>query len=218
VRSTTISSLHTLTQNSFSTGRRRYGHPALTGVLPTPWLPLRKGQTLANFIEGPDAEAGSGDKNDAVVLTLRKRRTSRPPRRDARQASRGHTPGPTSALEGVADSNGTPIAENGSNPWRDDSSSGSNLRNNRLSYDHATGIIMLPDDSDWMGEDESSSDEAPGALHIQTDSGPSDLGNEEGALTPAQTMRSPTSQKRHAIYFHHPERRKSRMPGGFPRS
>ncbi|KAF5354076.1 hypothetical protein D9756_007257 [Leucocoprinus leucothites] len=31
-----------------NTGKRRYGHPALNGVLPEPWLPLKKGQTLIN--------------------------------------------------------------------------------------------------------------------------------------------------------------------------
>ncbi|TFY73230.1 hypothetical protein EWM64_g10782, partial [Hericium alpestre] len=31
-----------------NTGKRRYGHPVLTGVLPQPWLPLKKGQTLVN--------------------------------------------------------------------------------------------------------------------------------------------------------------------------
>ncbi|KAG8742156.1 hypothetical protein FRC10_001964 [Ceratobasidium sp. 414] len=202
-----------------NTGRRRYGHPALTGVLPTPWLPLKKGQTLANFIEGHGEGDGSGDKGDAVVLTLRKRHTSRTRRLDTNQASRGSS----QALNGLADSQGTPINGTGSNPWRDDSSSGSNLRN-RLSYDHATGIIMLPDDSDWMGEDESSSDEAPGPVHIQIDTGSSNRLEDEGVATPVPTLRSPatlrspTSQNRYATYFHHPERRKSKMPGGFPRS
>ncbi|QRW07106.1 membrane protein [Ceratobasidium sp. AG-Ba] len=193
-----------------NTGRRRYGHPALTGVLPTPWLPLKKGQTLANFIEGHENNDGSGDKGDAVVLTLRKRRTSRPRRQDATQASRGSS----QALNGAR----TPLDEAGSNPWRDESNSTSNARN-RLSYDPATGIIMLPDDSDWMGEDEESSDEGggPSTLHIQTEVEGSNGGS--SAPTPVPSMvRSPTSQNRYAIYFHHPERRKSRMPGGFPRS
>ncbi|KAG9086353.1 hypothetical protein FRC07_013119, partial [Ceratobasidium sp. 392] len=172
-----------------NTGRRRYGHPALTGVLPTPWLPLKKGQTLANFIEGHDAGDGSADKGDAVVLTLRKRHTSRTRRQDANQASRGSS----QALNTLVESNGTPIADANSNPWRDDSSSGSNVRN-RLSYDHATGIIMLPDDSDWMGEDESSSDEGPGSLHIQIDTGSSNRLDDEGVLSPAPTLRSPASQ------------------------
>ncbi|KAG8724276.1 hypothetical protein FRC09_020486, partial [Ceratobasidium sp. 395] len=172
-----------------------------------------KGQTLANFIEGHDAGDGSGDKGDAVVLTLRKRRTSRPRRADGNQASRGSS----QALNTLAESNGTPIGDASSNPWRDDSSSGSNVRN-RLSYDHATGVIMLPDDSDWMGEDESSADEGPGPMHIQIDTGSSNRLDDEGVPTPVPTLRSPTSQNRHATYFHHPERRKPRMPGGFPRS
>ncbi|KAG8730698.1 hypothetical protein FRC11_006065, partial [Ceratobasidium sp. 423] len=134
-----------------NTGRRRYGHPALTGVLPTPWLPLKKGQTLANYIEAQSSEDGPTDKNDAVVLTLRKRRTSRQ-RREARRSSRTLTPGASSTLNGHG---GPPEA--GDNPWREDSTAsgsgngnGSHSLHNRLDYDHATGIIMLPEDSDWM--------------------------------------------------------------------
>src|SRR5882757_7341960 len=54
-----------------NTGKRRYGHPALTGVLPTPWLPLKKGETLANYLDRDSAKAPDG--GNAVVLTLRRR-------------------------------------------------------------------------------------------------------------------------------------------------
>ncbi|KAL5634220.1 hypothetical protein ACGC1H_006142 [Rhizoctonia solani] len=197
-----------------NTGRRRYGHPALTGVLPTPWLPLRKGQTLANYIEAPSSEDGPADKNDAVVLTLRKRRTSRQ-RREARRSSRNHT-GASSALNGHS---GPP--EGSDNPWRENSTgsgdrsgNGSENNNHRLDFDHATGIIMLPEDSDWMGEDESSAEEEPAALPTEAVASP----GTEGSL-PALTPRSPSgSQSRYSTYFHHPERRRPKMPGGFPRS
>ncbi|CCO31546.1 putative membrane protein YLR241W [Rhizoctonia solani AG-1 IB] len=203
-----------------NTGRRRYGHPALTGVLPTPWLPLKKGQTLANYIEAQSSEDGPADRNDAVVLTLRQRRTGRQ-RRNARHSSRTHTPGASSALNGRT---GTPEAND--NPWREDSTAsgsgiqsgnGSQNAHHKLVFDHATGVIVLPEDSDWMGEDESSADEGPGPLPTETVASPVD----EESL-PVPTPRSPlspsASQNRHSTYFHHPERRRSRMPGGFPRS
>ncbi|CAE6451685.1 unnamed protein product [Rhizoctonia solani] len=203
-----------------NTGRRRYGHPALTGVLPTPWLPLKKGQTLANYIEAQSSEDGPADKNDAVVLTLRKRRTSRQ-RRNAQHSSRTHTSGASSALNGR-----TNTTETNDNPWREDSTaSGSGIQSangsqnphHKLVFDHATGVIMLPEDSDWMGEDESSADEAPGPLPTEAVVSPVD---EESP--PVPTPRSPlspsASQNRYSTYFHHPERRRSRMPGGFPRS
>lgn len=204
-------SASTISDTFYSTGRRRYGHPALTGVLPTPWLPLKKGQTLANYIEAQSSEDGHGDKGDAVVLTLRKR-----PRRDARQSSRAHTPGPATRLNGS--SRGAP--DQIDNPWREESTdsrpgNGSQELHRRLSFDQATGIIMLPEDSDWMGEDESSSDDVPGPMPTESSTRQS-LG-EEGSL-PVPTPRSPTSQNRHSTYYHHPERRRSRMPGGFPRS
>ncbi|KAH7338447.1 DUF221-domain-containing protein [Rhizoctonia solani] len=200
-----------------NTGRRRYGHPALTGVLPTPWLPLKKGQTLANYVEAQNSEDGPADKNDAVVLTLRKRRTSRQ-RRSARRESRTHTSGTSSAPNGR---NG--LTEAGENPWREDSAAsgsgnqsgnGSQTLPHRLDYDHATGIIMLPEDSDWMGEDESSAEDEPTPLPTEIVASPGDEEN-----LPLPTPRSPSaSQNRHSTYFHHPERRKSKMPGGFPRS
>lgn len=65
-----------------STGKRRYGHPALNGVLPQPWLPLKKGQTLANFVDRDEVSEQNGDRGarkyspsnqEAVVLTLRRR-------------------------------------------------------------------------------------------------------------------------------------------------
>ncbi|KAJ1305006.1 hypothetical protein OPQ81_000049 [Rhizoctonia solani] len=196
-----------------NTGRRRYGHPALTGVLPTPWLPLKKGQTLANYIEAQSSEDGPADKNDAVVLTLRKRRTGRQ-RREPRRSSHTHASGASSTLNGHSG----PLEAN-DNPWREDitaSSSGNGSQNlhHRLDFDHATGIIMLPEDSDWMGEDESSAEEEPAPLQTETLASP----REEGSL-PVPTPRSPTAnQNRHSTYFHHPERRRSKMPGGFPRS
>jgi hypothetical protein len=53
-----------------STGKKRYAHPALTGLLPQPWLPLKRGETLVNSHNSNR----TGRKFDqAVVLSLRKR-------------------------------------------------------------------------------------------------------------------------------------------------
>ncbi|KAF8312131.1 DUF221-domain-containing protein [Clavulina sp. PMI_390] len=91
-----VSSSHTYSQPPMSnfyygvlnTGKRRYGHPALNGVLPQPWLPLKKGQTLANFVDHDDDTEANTRQNggkrkkprkssqanqEAVVLTLRRR-------------------------------------------------------------------------------------------------------------------------------------------------
>jgi len=187
-----------------NTGKRRYGHPALTGVLPTPWLPLKKGQTLANTMEGNGHAPGG---NDAVVLTLR-RKISRA-RKDSRPFSRGLSGSPIVDQGGVGSSNGSPSEPLAGNPWQDSTPlpSGSwRQPYHRLSFDHATGVIMLPDDGDWMGDDESDSDAdyTPNADQPNSSNEPAGEGSD--------------IRNRHRPYFHHPERRKSAMPGEFPRS
>ena len=129
-----------------STGKRRYGHPALNGVLPQPWLPLKKGQTLANFVDHDESEQ-NGDRGarkygpsnqEAVVLTLRRRYSVM--RKDVRNLagkliggkSSDVARGGTQAPEGtgvVAESTGDEDGEPGtvprppsnasSNPWKD---------------------------------------------------------------------------------------------------
>lgn len=185
---------------SLSTGKRRYGHPALTGVLPQPWLPLKKGQSIRNG--PPSAPSNSAaDMTPAVVLTLRKRYSVRADAGRQRSATEAEaTPGsPQSQLdEAVA------------NPWQDLASSPTsdgrrpNQIHHRLSFDHASGVIMLPE-GDWL-EEESDSDEDFGVL--RTDIASPDSAQGDSAVN-AQVSQSPTSvAKRYSTYYHHPERRK----------
>ena len=140
---------------------------------------------------GGDDETDSGDTKP-VVLTLRKRYSlARAPQR----------------------TDGDPTNADG-NPW-DDAGSSSRPRSqplhHRLSSDHSTGVIMLPDNGDWLEGADSDSEEDYG---VQTPPVPSnrsqdtDLqhawGGGEG-LTNAVSQ-SPT--KRYSTYYHHPERRK----------
>ena len=134
----------------------------------------------------------------AVVLTLRKRKSmmhgNRPstypnmssPLRN-RTARRGRGP-PEEAQE-----NGN------SGPSGPDT-------NNRLSYDQASGVIMLPDDSDWLGEDSDSD-----AEYMST------AENLENSNTVSALPHIRTPTKRYATYYHHPERRRQSIPGAFPR-
>lgn len=224
----------TFADRLYSTGKRRYGHPALTGQLPQPWLPLKKGQTLANYVDR-DEEGGDGKysfANDAVVLTLRRK-----PSRAARRRSMGipltdsaaasgqpNDPLPAADVGGTASGTATP-----NNPWKDlrpsPASSATNIRR-RLSFDRATGVIMLPEE-DLYG-DEIDSSEEEGAYHSSSSD---DLEDERGAgdavnagadgagssSMPRSAVGSPTSaSKRHSTYYHHPERsRKKMMPGAF---
>lgn len=80
------------------------------------------------------------------------------------------------------------------------------LASNRLSYDPASGVIVLPDDSDWLGEESDSDAEYMSSVENQENS---------NAVPALPHARSPT--KRYATYFHHPERRRQSIPGAFPR-
>ncbi|KAJ7595897.1 hypothetical protein C8J56DRAFT_852889 [Mycena floridula] len=194
-----------------NTGKRRYGHPALNGVLPVPWLPLKKGQTLVNNDSGSH-RVSKDTSNQAVVLTLRKRPSTIRRRSMARPATTygqpGSSYGPPSAI--TVDP-GTPAdpTSTASNPWEDVP----HRVNHRLSFDHATGVIMLPEDESWLHEEEGNSDEEE------------DYGTEDTSLHRAQTepafgsamSASPSRLSRYGTYFHHPERRRQPIPGAFPR-
>ena len=171
-----------------STGKRRYGHPALNGVLPQPWLPLKKGQSIVNH----GRTNGTPDTEQAVVLTLRQRKKS------MRSGNRHST---LSGMNSPLRSPQRPLDEDQENG---DHGLVESQTNNRLSYDPASGVIVLPEDSDWLGE-ESDSD----AEYI------SSVENQENSNVVSDLPRTPT--KRYATYYHHPERRRQSIPGAFPR-
>ena len=257
-----------------STGKRRYGHPALTGVLPQPWLPIKKGQSLANSVDQDGSSRGGRDQ--AVVLTLRKRYSAT--RRDIRdlanksQAAIGgliwngggsvdpstsaplalrlsSTPPSVDAMPPLRASNSSDNVSNVSNPWRDrnwdpedrSTNSGRGGRPlaqhgqtlsavrrpmaHRLSFDQATGVIILPDDGEWLLQDEDSDSEG-GASHetVQHDEAAVNGGEPTGATGSVDSALGPgtggerSSGRRHRTYYHHPERRRQTLPGAFPRS
>ncbi|KAI0029909.1 hypothetical protein K488DRAFT_55341 [Vararia minispora EC-137] len=221
-----------------NTGKRRYGHPALTGSLPQPWLPLKKGETLVNSHAANSRNRNQGDQ--AVVLTLRKRHSV--VRRGAGQL----VSGTHSALKGllkrsstVPTSTDAPVADQPveSNPWsepgpsvhRSMSTPAATRLSHRLSYDFGSGVIMLPEGADWLeGSGEDGSDDDYGSVLDDDDSSgarlsaePSTDGASEGELLPptsGQPRPSTISRSRHRTYFHHPERRRQTIPGAFPSS
>ncbi|KAG8881367.1 hypothetical protein FRB97_009632 [Tulasnella sp. 331] len=228
-----------------NTGKRRYGHPALTGLLPQPWLPLKKGQTLANYLgEGADGDGKYSNTKDAVVLTLRRRPSSKAAAAAARRRISGMSVGtpdigsPRSLA--LPDPPVLPAPSLGSgtttpnNPWKDlrpsPSPSATNVPagpRHRLSFDRATGVIMLPDE-DVYGDEMDSSEEdeiyESGESSYDDDDGgvggedpdPADAGGQSGSASTTRSSGGSPSSKRHSTYYHHPERsRKRPMPGAF---
>ena len=218
----------------YSTGRRRYGHPALNGVLPEPWLPLKKGQALTNNENGNHRRPkDSGDQ--AVVLTLRKR-YSVGPRRSARQQSqdsrreRGSTSvvrleGPSTTVDPTVINNPWEDARPGatSTPRRSYSLRAPPLKH-RLSYDHASGVIMLPDDGNWLQQDgdeadDDDSDEEPHYEGTTTNGLETESIHNEETTSVVDAPSSPSRPSRYGTYFHHPERaaarRRQSIPGAF---
>jgi hypothetical protein len=215
----------------FSTGKRRYGHPALNGVLPQPWLPLKKGETLVNRERPNGVKVG-----DAVVLTMRRRwsqapRGSRMRKRSALQMTDTPAAGPSNGSQSYGATNLPPDA----NPWVDTrprtqrrASERDALLQHRLSFDGASGVIMLPDDDDWLMEDVGSDSDSEdyGTLSVSPSREPSNAPPADGGAhsdsevigeRPASASGSPVEmRKRRQTYFHHPERRRQTIPGAFP--
>lgn len=180
--------------SSDSTGKRRYGHPALNGVLPQPWLPLKKGQSIVNH----GRTNGAKPDKQAVVLTLRKRKS----------IMHGNRPSTFPAVSSPLRKGTTPRGRGlPDEPQDDDNPGPSELpMNNRLSYDQASGVIVLPEDSDWLGGESDSDAEYMSSPENQ------EIPNNVPALP---HIRTPT--KRYGTYYHHPERRGQSIPGAFPR-
>ena len=199
-----------------NTGKRRYGHPALNGVLPVPWLPLKKGQTLVNNDHHdrggrPATTNGVGKKNQAVVLTLRKPSSVRRSRVLSTPAL------PVGISIDPSSSTAAPLEAATRNPWEDTPhrlQTTPAIVNHRLSFDHASGVIMLPEDESWLGDDLDSDEEDYGA----EDSHSLHRSQTEPILAGGSGLSaSPTRLSRYGTYFHHPERRRQPIPGAFPR-
>lgn len=216
-----------------STGKRRYGHPALLGVLPEPWLPLKKGQTLVSGVGNGGSRSQKKDSDQAVVLTLRKRYSI--VRRGVRQMTTGMLPGgkgytdEDNAAQQLAAGTPNPTS---SNPW-EDARPGPSRRSqtappplhHRLSYDHASGVIMLPEGQSWLGDDledsDSEDDYGTPSPNVETaspvaETTPSGL---SGSLPADNQPINVSPSKRRSVYstyYHHPERRsRQHIPGAF---
>jgi len=215
-----------------NTGKRRYGHPALNGILPEPWLPLKKGETLVNRTteNGHKRKKKAGDDDNALVLTLRRRPSNI--RKRSRNLFEAQSPEPRQSRSLPPGE----IRDPSSNPWTNSNASlpipSSSVQpalpraNQRLSYDPASGIMVLPDSGDWLNSSQESGSDgeydtpSPGSPTQQLATVPGSNANvEEQQLSPVVREATDTPRRRHGIYFHHPERRVSRigldMPGEF---
>ncbi|KAG2074357.1 DUF221-domain-containing protein [Suillus decipiens] len=205
-----------------NTGKRRYGHPALTGVLPEPWLPLKKGQTLVNGHRAGGSRA-SPYVNQGIVLSLRNRYTMLRGKIRASRQSRPAADGTLIDMSASENRDSVPPSDAGpSNPWVDTRTArGSQSRSNpnhRLSFDPASGVIMLPEDGDWLIDDDSDDDygtmsPTPEAIHSPSNASQENLLPTNGH-SPSTPLASP-GKRRHGTYYHHPERRRP-IPGSFP--
>lgn len=210
-----------------STGKKRYGHPALTGLLPQPWLPLKKGETLVNTHNTNH----TGRKSDqAVVLSLRKRYSV------VRRGGGTATTGDSAALRGIPklDNGQNPTGRSGelsgdmtNNPWQEpiagpsSPSQAHHMVNHRLSYDFGSGVIILPEDGIWLEGVDSDSDDDYGSgdtsrrSQVMPDSVVSEDGQGTAGNSDVEDVGG-SSRMRYGTYFHHPERRRQSVPGAFP--
>lgn len=199
-----------------------------------------------------------GTRDQAVVLTLRKRQpsTGRRSRRTSQRRSDwdAGTPGaagaPSAAALATSVDPSTVI-----DPWQDPSTASTSRRRqateqprrsrtlvHRLSYDPASGVIVLPDEAAWLDSDDSDevvtgSDgedygtELDRSVASVGDDGDGEVGvgvgsllagTSEGSAVATQVqgrgsvVSTPTRTSRYGTYFHHPEKRKQTIPGEFP--
>lgn len=192
----------------FSTGKRRYGHPAFTGVLPEPWLPLKKGQTLVNGYRNGLMRIPL-ESTHGIVLSLRKRYSML--RKKVTRGSRTTADGENDEVHALVSDT------HASNPWAEsDAGPSQNYQHHRLSYDPASGVIMLPEGDDWLmdDDDDDSSDEYGNATPQSGEAASNTSQEDLGHVSPSSPPTSP--KRRHATYYHHPERRRPSIPGAFP--
>jgi hypothetical protein len=207
-----------------STGKKRYGHPALTGLLPQPWLPLKKGETLVNTHNASRTRQKVGQ---AVVLTLRKRYSVHRMGDSTLPTGTSRTVAKQDNVRSATSSPGELNGEMANNPWQEQiagSSSSYQTRHDRLSYDLDSGVIILPDDGVWPEDLDSDSEDDAGSAgnsprrsQVFSDSAIPGGGQEVVGTPDAQNV-SGSSKTRYGTYFHHPERRWQSVPGAFPTS
>ena len=203
-------------------------------------MPLKKGQTLTNNENGNHRRPSKDSGDQAVVLTLRKRYSIGPRRSGRRQSQDSRREGGSTSVVRLEGPDGSspvdPTVIN--NPWEDarprtittsppPRSSHRHHRapplRHRLSYDHASGVIMLPDNGDWLQQDgdEADDDDSDEAHYeggttngLETES----IHNEESSSA-VDAPSSPSRPSRYGTYFHHPERaaarRRQSVPGAF---
>ena len=209
----------------------------MNGVLPEPWLPLKKGQTLTNNENGNHRRPPKDSGDQAVVLTLRKRYSVGPRRSVRRPSQDSRREGGSTSTAGVrleAPDGSTTVDPVINNPWEDARPGitstprrsyrhGAPPLRHRLSYDHASGVIMLPDDGNWLQQDGDEADdddsdeldyEGTTTNGLETES----IHNEEISSV-VDAPSSPSRPSRYGTYFHHPERaaarRRQSIPGAF---
>ena len=199
----------------------------MTGLLPQPWLPLKKGETLVNTHNADRTRQKIGQ---AVVLSLRKRYgVHRMGDSTLPTGSASRTVANQDNVRTVTSSPGELNGEMINNPWQEQitgSSSTSQTHRaitHRLSYDFDSGVIILPDDEVWPGGLDSDSEDDVGSANdisrpsqvVQSDSAIPGGGQEVVGTADVQNV-SMSSKTRYGTYFHHPERRWQSVPGAFP--
>lgn len=142
----------------------------------------------------------NGNGNEAVVLTLRKRYSS--------QQDRSNGPYGSPVRRRNGDYTDQDVSLEGSHSVRLGVSE-TNHRglNHRLSFDDASGVIALPEDSRWLMEDVDSLSDDDGV-------NPSSRSQLESGDMSSNTLSVTVPQQRYGTYYHHPEKR---IPGAFPR-
>lgn len=136
-----------------NTGRRKYAHPALSGRLPTPWLPTRASHPQVGN-KGPKS----------VVLSLRRKAGKKMSRSNRAQSGDGsqnqddwETQEPPSRV--TSGNNLSAPSQSGSNPWNERSPSPDDRRFQPEAFNSPSGGVDVPEDNVWARSEETSDEE-----------------------------------------------------------
>ncbi len=155
-----------------------------------------------------------------MVLTLRKKYSVVRPRSQLSNGSGTSDPASGSGGDGATEAPAGQRVEPSDrsvldrNPWEEEHNtarprprthrSTQSQVHRRLSFDAASGVIVLPEDESWLVEDSDSDDY--GELQNST---LSVLQGESEGAEQSSAGGSPGGNKRYSTYYHHPERRKT---------
>ncbi|CDZ98226.1 Uncharacterized conserved protein [Phaffia rhodozyma] len=207
-----------------NTGRKRYAHPALAGVLPFPWLPLKPGESTMSQTEVEQNPSNNDSKQKGSVVLSFGRKVQKLGKKAAGNKRKSFTDGPHEDSGAQLKDRNESLDVNGKRSNTRKSSGTANAQDPSSSAAGNTGKtadrVGLPLDDDernpWLDNPRQdflrrNSLGVPGMHYDEDDSDDGSEEPDDETSTLAADENSPLvgDQGRYRPYFPHPERRRA---------